>query len=237
MEEQLQSLTISSVQSLEEEIREVLSSQIIVDFVAMLDSNADINTKFLSKGFNFKNLSMHVQFLTYLAEKVGMKITQNATRQFLVVGNPESLINVAGSPLHQSILKAGEFIGFKFKPWQAVKLAGNFGKFAKFAGPIFALVGMAIDASEVLQQEKQAQELRDAQNSIIKEFENIAEAMKSQLDEQIQEFENKTFNKIEAQIQTQREQYKNQTDYNELQSKKLERIQHKLELLIESLIS
>jgi GTP-binding protein EngB required for normal cell division len=237
LEEQLQSLTISSVQSLEEEIRKVLSSQIIVDFVAMLDANAEINTKFLSKGFNFKNLSMQVQFLKSIAEEVGMKITQNATRQFFKVGNPESLINVAGSPLHQTILKTGEFIGFKFKPWQAIKLANNFGKFAKFAGPIIAIFGSAIDAAELLQQEKQAQELRDAQNSIIKEFENIAEAMKSQLDEQIKEFENKTFNKIEAQIQAQREQYQNQTDYNELQSKELGRIQQKLELLIESLIS
>lgn len=236
LEEQLQSLTITSVQSLEEEIRKVLSSQTIVDFVAMLDSDAGINTKFSSKGFNFKNLSMQVQFLKSIAEEVGIKITQNATRQFLTVGNPQSLINVAGSPLHQSILKAGKFIGFKFKPWQAVKLTSNIGKFAKFAGPMLAIFGSVIDGAEQLQQEKQAQELRDAQNSIIKEFENIAEAMKSQLDTQIEEFENKTFHKIEAQIQAQREQYKNQIDYNESQSKQLERIQQKLDLLIESLI-
>jgi small GTP-binding protein len=236
LEEQLQSLTINSVQSLEEEIKKVLSSETIVDFIAMLDTNTDINTQFLSKGFNFKNLSMQVQFLRSIAEEVGIKITQNATRQFLTVGNSQSLINVAGSPLHQSILKAGKFIGFKFKPWQAVKLTSNVGKFAKFAGPIVALIGTGVDMAELLQQDKHAQELKDAQNSIIKEFESISKAMKSQLDAQIEEFENKTFHKIETQIQTQREQYNNQIDYNALQSKQLERIQQKLDLLIASLI-
>lgn len=48
-------------------------------------------------------------------------------------------MDVAGSGLHQTVLGVGKFIGFKFKPWQAVGIAKNIGNFAKFLGPIFAV--------------------------------------------------------------------------------------------------
>ncbi|MEB3310713.1 MAG: GTPase [Snowella sp.] len=237
LEKKVQDLAINSIDSLEKDIREVLDSQVIVDFVAKLDSDTELETRSFSKGFNFSNLSKQVQAFRGIATEIGMQLGKQSVRQSLIIGESQSLINTMGSPLHQNILQAGKFVGFKFKPWQAVKLANNVGKYAKFVGPILAIVTLTLDVAEEMQQEQQARELKDAQSSIEKEFDNIAKAMKIQLNSQIKELEDKTFNNIEMKIQFQREKYQNQIEQDKLKVKEFEQLQKKLTILIENLIS
>ncbi len=51
-------------------------------------------------------------------------------------------MDVVGSGLHQTVLGVGKFVGFKFKPWQAVGIAKNLGNAAKFLGPAMAIVSV-----------------------------------------------------------------------------------------------
>ena len=71
-------------------------------------------------------------------------------------------MNVAGSGLHQTVLTVGKFIGFKFKPWQAVGIAKNIGNAAKFLGPALAIVSIGIDCFQMHQEKRARKKIADS---------------------------------------------------------------------------
>src|SRR5690606_2387262 len=77
------------------------------------------------------------QSMTKSAEKGFSFLAKSAVGDASKTG----LKSVSGSTLHSAIKEVGGFFGYKFKAWEAVKIADKIGKGAKFLGPAMAIFG------------------------------------------------------------------------------------------------
>ena len=129
-------------------------------------------------------------------------MTTLATRGFAKTASPNFLrsIDVAGGSLHQGVLMVGKFVGFKFKPWQAIGVAKNIGNAAKFLGPVLAIASVAVDAYEMQQEQKREKQMADARRDITSQFQAIAKDLENQVEIQLWEFDAQVYGEIEKQI-------------------------------------
>lgn len=91
--------------------------------------------------------------------------------------------NYSGSNAHQLVLKVGHFLGHKFKPWEAVKMAGKFGKFGKILGAGGALLGVVLDIWEDKQEEKMEKQMLAYRSDIRNTFGEAANIIEMHFDE------------------------------------------------------
>jgi len=222
-------------------IAEVLNSEFISDFTATIGIQQEVTITSVPPGFDVNSLRKQVNALGEVAKAFGLtpeNITGQATRSFRKIPGGNNFlraIDVVGSDLHQSILGAGKVIGFKFKPWQAVGIAKNIGNAAKVAGPLLGLVGVGFEVWEILEQEGKAEQMREAQGKVDREFVRIAHEAEQKIKEQVQQFETRTYDYVEMQIRAEREKYTKQQIGNSEQAEKLLKIQRQLIDLIQSL--
>ena len=94
--------------------------------------------------------------------------------------------NYAGSDAHQLILKVGHFFGHKFRPWEAVKIAGKVGKFGKILGVGGALIGVGLQIWEDQQEEKLERQLLAYRSDIRNTFGEAANVIEMHFDENTQ---------------------------------------------------
>lgn len=88
---------------------------------------------------------------------------------------------VSGSSLHEAVKMAGDWVGYKFKAWEAVKIADTLGKGAKFLGPVMAVAGLGLQLLDDYQQSKMRAQIQEARRSIRREFMELSQAMSQQL--------------------------------------------------------
>jgi hypothetical protein len=81
---------------------------------------------------------------------------------------------VAGSHLHHVVYGVGKFFGHAFQPWQAVNIAKTIGNVAKVAGPILAVVGMALDGYTEYKESERAEQLSVGRREISGHFSALA---------------------------------------------------------------
>ena len=86
------------------------------------------------------------------------KGTGNIANMAIKNASLNGLKAVSGSNLHRAVLSVGKFFGHNFKPWGAIKIAGNISKVAKFAGTALAGLGIVID---VVQEEKEENRIKE----------------------------------------------------------------------------
>lgn len=122
----------------------------------------------------------------------------------MAIGNASlnGLKAVSGSNLHQAVYSVGKFFGHSFKPWGAVKMAGNISKAAKFAGPALAGLGFIIDVVQKEKEEKRIRKIRAAKDQffasvrefvtgIVKELESMfSDYIKNSYDEKLNDLNN-----------------------------------------------
>jgi len=150
----------TAVESVHEEIREVLRSDLAQAFTARLrlEVNQKVSARKVESKVDVERLRSQVQFLADIGERVGGGLTDLATKTGANTSGQAFLCasNVAGSPLHQSVYTAGKFIGFNFKPYQAVNIAKGIGNVAKVLSPILAVGLLAVDVCAMTQEEERA---------------------------------------------------------------------------------
>lgn len=95
------------------------------------------------------------------------------------------LSNYSGSQAHNWVLKIGHFCGHKFKPWEAVKIAGKIGKVGKFLGVAGAFAGVALQFWNDIQEDNAETELRDARADIRRNFRSAAYEIEKHFNESI----------------------------------------------------
>lgn len=93
-------------------------------------------------------------------------------------------LQVAGSTAHTWVYSAGKFFGYKFRPWEAVKLTKNIANVAKFVGPALSLVGVLIDAYDLYVQQENERTLTAARNQCATGFKELAADVERQFQEQ-----------------------------------------------------
>ena len=75
-------------------------------------------------------------------------------------GAGKGIASSSGSAGHKIVLDLGHRFGYKFNPWQAVRIADRLGRVVKVAGPLIAIGGELWDEARELRAERQ----RDARH-------------------------------------------------------------------------
>ena len=87
------------------------------------------------------------------------------------------LANFAKSNIHNAVLKIGHTIGYKFKPWQAIKIT----KGIAVGSQVFSIVGIGLEVfmqiKEDRDEDKKALELKNNRQIIRGQFYNAADEL------------------------------------------------------------
>lgn len=83
----------------------------------------------------------------------------------------------SGSDVHSVVKSIGDWVGHKFKPWDAVKIADKIGKAGKALGVLGALLGPALDLWNEWQAHKREKQLQEARDSVRDQYRRFAEGM------------------------------------------------------------
>lgn len=171
-------------------------------FVARLEVNQTFSAQNVDPDIDMERLREQVKMLQYIGKKVGVNITKLATK---TGSNSAGRVflrtrHVAGSPLHKGIRTIGKFLGFKFKPWQAVNIAKGIGNVAKFLGPLLSVGMLAVDIYAKEEEEQQDKKLSDARRDITSQFIALAKDLEGQTEMQLKEVEVQVYGEIEKQI-------------------------------------
>jgi uncharacterized protein YidB (DUF937 family) len=202
-ETKLQEAVNVAVEDIQQEVEKVLEGDLVKSFVACLDKNQNISAQNLEAGIDVERLKSQVNWLKGIGETAGVKLTTLASRSFAKTAAEQGFlrsIDVAGSGLHQGVLAVGKFVGFKFKPWQAVGMAKNIGNAAKFLGPALALVSVGVDILQMRQEHERERQMSDVRRDITSQFQSIAKDLENQIEIQLFEFEQQVYGEIEKQI-------------------------------------
>lgn len=208
-ETKLQDTVNAAVEDIRQEIEGVLTSSLVKTFVACLDRNQSISAQDISSGINVEWIKNQVFWLKGIGEVAGVnKLTTLATRSFVNTAGQGFLrsMDVVGSGLHQNVLTVGKFVGFKFKPWQAVGIAKNIGNAAKWFGPALAMVSAGVDILQMQQEHQREKEMANIRRDITSQFQALAKDLENQIQIQLWEFEKQVYGEIDKQIATARYQ-------------------------------
>lgn len=111
----------------------------------------------LSRKFNGlpDNIKQILESTGEEAQKVGQQVLKKAYN----VGSQGGmkLSNFSGSSIHNIVLKAGNYIGYKFRPWQAVKITRG----VAIAGQALAVVGVGLSVFMKIKSDKDEEKIRE----------------------------------------------------------------------------
>ncbi len=201
-EKKLQEAVNLAVEDIRQEVEEVLEGNLVKSFVAYLDKNQNISAQNPGSGMDVERIKGQVNWLKKIGETAGVELTTLAARGFAKTAGQGFLRSrdVVGSGLHQGLLAVGKFVGFKFKPWQAVGIVKNIGNAAKFLGPALAIVSVGVDILQMQQEHERERQMADVRRDITSQFQSIAKDLENQIEIQLFEFEQQVYGEIEKQI-------------------------------------
>jgi GTPase SAR1 family protein len=233
-ETKLQDAVDAAVEDIRQEVEEVLSGNLVQAFVTCLEKSQNASAKNPDSGMDVERIKGQVNFLKNIGETAGVKFTDLATRSFANTAGQGFLrsMDVAGSGLHQGVLAVGKFVGFKFKPWQAVGIAKNIGNAARFLGPALALVSVGVDILQIQQEQQREKQMADVRRDITSQFQVIAKVLENQIELQLRQFEGQVYGEIEQQIAQARQQEESAIASSNTSVKQLLEIRKDFELIL-----
>ncbi len=95
---------------------------------------------------------------------------------------------ISGSAGHALVKNIGSTIGFKFKPWQAVKITKNIGNVAKIAGPVLAVFSAGVEIYGAVKEEKELKDMAVSKSQMNESFYVIAKEIVLQIKEKFNEY-------------------------------------------------
>ena len=187
--EDLQVTVNECLSDLEAELVELANTPASLKINEALDAAKNFNPeseqgKFgsFSKDDPLKLNSALSQSMTKSAEKGFSFLAKSAVGDASKTG----LKSVSGSTLHNAIKEVGGFFGYKFKAWEAVKIADKIGKGAKFLGPAMAIFGVGMQMYDDYQQSEHAKEILKIKRDIRKSFKEYSDAVRKSIDAQLE---------------------------------------------------
>ncbi|OMP32284.1 GTPase [Mangrovimonas sp. DI 80] len=195
----IEELIAEKNKSLGVELSDIIADQEVVLYEKNLTSQFSSN----QYGGNFKSSSYNgkIEILNSIKDQAS-KLTK-----FTGASNTSNIFarsaEVAGSTGHKTIYQAGKFIGYKFKPWEAVKITKNVGNVAKFAGPALSLLSAGLTIADAYKEEKALKKVVASKNQMNDSFHTISNDLVSSLNDKFQDY-------IKNNIDTLIEDYNNQ---------------------------
>ncbi|MEG5158983.1 50S ribosome-binding GTPase [Microcoleus sp. AT3-A2] len=193
----------TAIESIQDEVKEVLQSNLVQAFVARLALTQKVSAQNVRSGVDVEQLKSQVEGLLEIGKTVGLNPIELATRAGWTKTAGDGFLrsmDVVGSNLHKTVLTVGEFIGFNFRPWQAVNIAKDIANVAMFVGPLLTLVSIGAEFYKAKQEQEQEQKMAEARSEITSQFIAIAQNLENQLEGQLREFEQQVYGEIEKQI-------------------------------------
>jgi len=193
----------TAIESIQDEVKEVLESNLVQAFVARLALTQKVSAQNVRSGVDVEQLKSQVEGLLEIGKTVGLNPIELATRAGWTKTAGDGFLrsmDVVGSNLHKTVLTVGEFIGFNFRPWQAVNIAKDIANVAMFVGPLLTLVSIGAEFYKAKQEQEQQQKMAEARSEITSQFIAIAQSLENQLEGQLREFEQQVYGEIEKQI-------------------------------------
>lgn len=110
-------------------------------------------------------------------EKASKTVIKNAYNQKAVSGL--KLSNFSQSNVHNVVLKAGKFIGYKFKPWQAVKVVKGITVAAHVLSIFGVVFSVGMQVAEDVQSEKMRKILEQNRINVRSQFNDAANGLEN----------------------------------------------------------
>ena len=227
---EISQLCDSNMQKLNEEVEDVLYSQPASFFLNSIDGTYS-EKKGLFEKQETRVARVQVESIKNVVEGITGKTLSLATKtgtqsaSFLMKASEAS-----GSALHQTVLKIGQTVGYKFKPWQAVNIAKNVGNVAKCAGPVISVLGFLYNIKETVDDNKRAKEIEKKQLEYRQYFIDVVDELeKSYVDELKGVYD--VYDEISAQVQKSRNSVQSTISSNNKMAQEMSVIREKLVLL------
>jgi tRNA U34 5-carboxymethylaminomethyl modifying GTPase MnmE/TrmE len=187
--EDLQVTVSECLSDLEAELVELANTPASLKINEALDAAKNFNPEAergkvgsFSKDDPLKLDSALSQSMTKSAEKGFSFLAKSAVGDASKTG----LKSVSGSTLHSAIKEVGGFFGYKFKAWEAVKIADKIGKGAKFLGPAMAIFGVGMQMYDDYQQSEHAKKILKTKRDIRKSFKEYSDDVRKSIDAQLE---------------------------------------------------
>lgn len=152
-DEIIESCQKEAVETLEKRLREIGRD---IDSIENSNFSQELKARLIGKfdGLpdNIKNI---INSAGSGAKEVGNQILKNAYKAGTQGGL--QLTNFSGSTIHNIVLKAGRSIGYKFKPWQAIKIT----KGVAIAGQALAVVGVGLSVFMQIKSDQDEEKVRN----------------------------------------------------------------------------
>lgn len=145
----------------------------VMDQIENSEFSKQLKIRLLGK---FDTLPQNIQALLTNAgsglQNAGSTVTNTAYKAGVQSGL--RLSNFSGSTVHQIVLKAGHSIGYKFQPWQAIKIT----KGIAIGGKILGILGVGLSVFMQIKSDADADRIRDIlkknRNNIRSQFNVVA---------------------------------------------------------------
>lgn len=147
-----------------------------IDEIENSDFSNKLKERLLEK-YNLlpENVKVALSKASGIAKKAGGVVLKNAYNEGVAGGL--KLANFAKSNIHNAVLKIGHTIGYKFKPWQAVKIT----KGIAVGSQVLSIVGIGLEVfmqiKEDRDEDKKALELKNNRQTIRGQFYNAADEL------------------------------------------------------------
>jgi small GTP-binding protein len=161
-----------------------------------------------------------------LAKKFGNFLVTNSIREGAFTARGVlSFRAYSGTATHGAVKAIGASVGYKFAPFEAIKLTRNIATFGKVIGAAGVVVGVISQIKEDVDEGRNEVAERDLRGDIVGHFDATARIIETHFDEKTGEYVAKNFflEDLDAQIETLRQSKQNKSDGYEAISKLLAR--------------
>ncbi len=224
-----------AIEQLQVEFADILEGELVADYFGI----AEVPTAPRGNGappvVDIEHRRAQWDLLKGIAEKAGLKVSAmaggaKAGGSFLLKAT-----QVSGSDMHKMVYGVGKLFGVKFKPWQAVNLAGKIGNVAKFVGPAASVLGIIFDLYQIHKESEQTDALRGAKRDVRSQFISIGDDITKAMRKQLRKVEVESFDVIEKDIDIKREFHRSQLDLSNNSCLQLSAIRSDVNALIAEL--
>lgn len=150
-------------------------------------------------------------------------------------GKNITIWTVKGTDLHQMVKKIGNKMGYKFKPFEALKISKKIAAASKWLGPVLTGAGTLVEVVGVIAERRGERKLEQAKDNIKIVFKGMAETTVDHYNEQVneaaKEFDHIRDSLLKEIARIEAESENNKELKNELMSvkKEVETLQHEIE--------
>ncbi|MFA7692612.1 MAG: GTPase [Candidatus Hydrogenedentes bacterium] len=226
----LESVVHEAQQTLQNEIQNTLSGELMFLFCAKLQTD-EFNIENFTENKGGNRFTGQLKILGKIGNLVGVKVGRMATGTTRATQGLIAARGASGSILHQGLTSSTRFIGFSVRPMHAANIVKTIGRM----GAVLAILGVAVEVGGALQEVKNERKLAEARKYVNSEFTKRAEALEKQFSDHLKEVETALYDVVDKDIAQAREDEENAIAASNEQVAAAVKIRQSLELFMESL--